>query len=506
MRTILEPERYREAVEESEKKFRHLAGLMPVGVYSTNEKGYLTFYNDRAAELWGRHPRLNDPTELRYCGALRLYNPDGTLLPRSECFMARTITEKKSFRNKELIFEGTNGILREVMVNIDPVFNDEGRFTGSITVFHDITRSRQAEDDLRRLASIIDSSQDAIISRSLDGTITSWNVGAEQIFGFEKNEILGESIATITPSIYEDEELSLIGKICRGESVDSLDTIRLDKNGNQIHVTLTFSPIKDSRNRVVGISMIARDNRDQMQIRRQLQVYNEQLKQLSQQKSQFIGMASHELKTPLTVIRGHLEWMALESQTNGHLHNNASVNKALIHIEKLSDLVSNLLDVSKVDQGMLNLNPSTYRLSDILLESIDSVRSTEATHEILLETDCDGLEVFVDKQRIEQAVINLLLNAIKYSPDADQVLVRCATDGKNAIVSVKDYGIGIPPDQVDKIFVRFFRVEGLAPTFSGLGVGLYITKEIINRHKGSIWVESTEGEGSTFYVKIPLDR
>lgn len=498
MKDLMERKEIGEALE-GEKKYRHLAKLMPIGVYSINELGLITFYNDRAAEIWGRRPRLNDITEQPFCGSLKIFTPDGKPMPHDESYTARALKEQRSFRNEELYIEGADGHLIELIVSSDPVFNEDGLLTGAISVFHDITQRKRAEDDLRRLAGIVESSQDAIYSRTLDGVVTSWNLGAERIFGFEKTEILGKSISLFTPESYQEEELNIIGKICRGEKVEPVETIRKNHFGRHLYLSLTMSPIHDNKGRVIGITTVARDNSDQVQIRNELQLYNERLKQLDNHNNRFIGLASHELKTPLTVIKGHLEWLALESQ-NGM--NKSSVTKALIHIDRLSDLVSSLLDVSKVDGGALQLNLASFNISDLLNESIETVMATEKTHQIMLENCLDCI-VVADRQRIEQAVTNLLLNAIKYSPDADKVLVRCKTEGDDVVVSVQDFGIGIPADQLDKVFSRFYRVEGLAPSFSGLGIGLYITSEIIKRHHGDIWVESEIGKGSVFSFKIP---
>jgi signal transduction histidine kinase len=179
------------------------------------------------------------------------------------------------------------------------------------------------------------------------------------------------------------------------------------------------------------------------------------------------------------------------------------VDKTLKQVNKLTDLISDLLDVSKIQTGKLELSRSDFDLSSLLNDVVDNIQKTTLQHQIFLYTNNKKLMVNADRDRIEQVVINLLANAIKYSPNAKNITVAADIKDKNIVVSVKDHGIGIPQDDIDNVFTRFFRVRGLASTFAGLGIGLYISSEIIKRHGGDIWVESEIDKGSTFYFTIP---
>jgi signal transduction histidine kinase len=166
--------------------------------------------------------------------------------------------------------------------------------------------------------------------------------------------------------------------------------------------------------------------------------------------------------------------------------------------------VSDLLDVSKIQAGKLELGMEMFDFMALLAETIEIVQPLTATHQLTINSDFEQLSIYADKQRVEQVIINLLNNAIKYSPKADKVQINVSRTEKEIIVVVKDFGIGITAGQQQQIFSRFFRAEGLAPHMSGLGLGLYISKEIVDRHKGRIGVSSEPGKGSEFYFSIPL--
>ena len=206
----------------------------------------------------------------------------------------------------------------------------------------------------------------------------------------------------------------------------------------------------------------------------------EALRESEARKDEFISMASHELKTPLT---------RMEEQ-----------------LDKLTKLVSDLLDVTKMQTGKLEFREERFFLNELVRETLENLQGTMETHHLQLEEVTD-VQVLGDKDRLGQVLINLLTNAIKYSPEADTVIVRVSADEHNAIVSVQDFGIGIAETHQEKIFERFYQVnDGTEKTFPGLGIGLYISSQIVRGHHGRLWVESAKGAGATFYVTLPLAR
>ena len=228
------------------------------------------------------------------------------------------------------------------------------------------------------------------------------------------------------------------------------------------------------------------------------------IKKNEQLKDDFIKMASHELKTPVTTIRGYVQ-LLMEMYKNGNdvmLTNSlSSVDK---HISKLTKLITDLLDVTKIETGSLHMVKENFQINKLAEEIIKDIQITTSTHKIIFDPDSDAL-VFADRDRISQVLINLLINSIKYSPHAKEVIIKTRLTKEDIVVSIRDFGIGIDVDDHDKIFERFYRVQGKnEKTYPGFGIGLFIVKEIISDHKGRIWVESKKNEGSVFYFSLPV--
>ena len=232
----------------------------------------------------------------------------------------------------------------------------------------------------------------------------------------------------------------------------------------------------------------------------------EALRESEARKDEFISMASHELKTPLTSLKGFTNLLQRRLTKQGDkqaLHFLARMEEQL---DKLSKLVSDLLDVTKMQTGKLEFREERFFLNELVRETLENLQGTMETHHLQLEEVTD-VQVLGDKDRLGQVLINLLTNAIKYSPEADTVIVRVSADEHNAIVSVQDFGIGIAETHQEKIFERFYQVnDDTEKTFPGLGIGLYISSQIVRGHHGRLWVESAKGAGATFYVSLPLAR
>lgn len=250
---------------QTESYVRSLIELMPAAVYACEvPSGVITYYNAKAVELWGRAPRLGD-TEERYCGSLRLWRPDGSLLPHAETPMALALADGRPARNQEVVIERPDGTRVPVLVNIDPICDTTGKIVGAINVFHDATLARQADEARAWLASIVRSSDDAIISKDSNGIITSWNLGAERLFGYTAEEAIGQPVTLLIPPERHDEEPGILGRVRRGERVDHYETARRRKDGSLVDISLTVSPVRNSRGDIVGASKIARDITGQKQ-------------------------------------------------------------------------------------------------------------------------------------------------------------------------------------------------------------------------------------------------
>jgi signal transduction histidine kinase len=227
-----------------------------------------------------------------------------------------------------------------------------------------------------------------------------------------------------------------------------------------------------------------------------------QVKENQRRKDEFIDIASHELKTPLTSIKGYLDLLSMieEEQPNKQF-----VQKALINVNKLESLIKDLLDVSKIQSGQLNLSMKTFNLDNLVDETIAAIQMVSGTHQVIRKGGFNDEVVLADRLRIEQVLTNLLSNAIKYSPGENKVIVSSIRTDKELIIQVRDFGIGVPPEEQGNIFERFYRSRDISNTISGFGLGLYICRDIIKRHKGRIWVEPEE-KGSSFYFSLPLQQ
>jgi PAS domain S-box-containing protein len=227
-------------------------------------------------------------------------------------------------------------------------------------------------------------------------------------------------------------------------------------------------------------------------------------KELELRKDEFISMASHELKTPVTSLKGFTQVLYRRFKKRGEEEPLSFLARMDGQLNKLTKLINDLLDLSKIQTGKLTVQEEAFDLADVVGDIVDTLQATSQTHQLALE-ETTHVEVFGDKDRIEQVLINLLTNAIKYSPQADRVIIRVSAEHEQALVSVQDFGIGIAEANQQKIFERFYQVtDPMERTFPGLGIGLFISNEIIKQHYGRMWVVSSKGEGATFYFTLPL--
>ena len=236
--------------------FRSVLDELPAAVYTTDAHGHITYYNDAARALWGHAPLLGTS---EWCGSWKLFWPDGTALPHGDCPMAITIKEKRSVRGMEAIAERPDGTRVPFIPYPTPLFDSSGKLIGAVNMLVDISDRKRAEDIFQQLAAIVESSDDAIVSKDLNGIIFSWNKAAERLFGYTAQEAIGQSILLLIPPDRHDEEKDIIGRIRRGERVEHYETLRRHKDGSLVPLSLTVSPVKDSGGRIVGASKIARD-------------------------------------------------------------------------------------------------------------------------------------------------------------------------------------------------------------------------------------------------------
>ncbi len=467
-------------------------------IVSKDLNGFITSWNKAAehifgyteAEVKGKHITIIIPKDRRY----------------EEDIIISKVRKGEKIEHYQTIRQKKNGDMVPVVLTVSPVMNASNEVIGVSKIARNITEQVQAKAKVAMLAAIVDSSDDAIISKNLDGYITSWNKSAEQILGYRETEAIGKHITMIIPTEGRAEETMIINRIKAGEKVEHFETRRVRKDGSLVDLSITVSPIKNEKGDIMGASKVARDISEKVTAKQQLESYAEELKKLNRYKDEFISVASHELNTPITSLKGYLHILenniGQEKELPPLAHN--FINKAITLSNKLAKLVKDLLDVSKIESGKLLLQMDQFDSIQLLLETIESMRVTSRQHNIVYNGTTQPVMITGDKDRLEQVFINLVSNALKYSPKADRIVIDANTGSSDVFISVEDFGIGIPAAQADKIFSRFFRAEGLSPTYSGLGIGLFLSHQIIKAHNGSIVFRSEEGKGSVFTISLPI--
>ena len=246
---------------------RRLLDVLPAALYVTDSEGRITYFNDAAAELWGRRPRLHTD---RWCGSWKLFRPDGAPLAHDQCPMALAVKEGKLCRGQQAVAERSDGTRVPFMAFPTPFYDPSGTLVGALNVLVDISEHQRAERVARRLAAIVESSDDAIISKDLNGIIATWNKGAERLFGYPAEEVIGKSITLIIPPERRHEEVGILDRIRRGEPIDHFETLRLRKDGSLVDISLSISPVTDETGAIIGASKIARDITEQKRREQQI--------------------------------------------------------------------------------------------------------------------------------------------------------------------------------------------------------------------------------------------
>jgi PAS domain S-box-containing protein len=345
-------------------------------------------------------------------------------------------------------------------------------------------------------AAIVSSSDDAIISKDLNGVVLSWNEAAERLFGYASTEAIGRHISLIIPADRLKEEDYVIGQIRAGVGVAHYQTIRQRKDGSLIEISLSVSPIRDEQGTVIGASKIARDITEQKRLQRMAE-------EASRAKDEFLAALSHELRTPLNTVLGYVQMLqngALEPEQHA---------RALEVIDRnaraLGKLVDDVLDTSRIITGRMRIELRPCALGQIVSEGVATIAPAAKTKGVLIHTSVpDDLEVQADPDRLVQVLWNLLANAMKFTPSGGSVSVSATSTTQSVRISVADTGVGIAAGELPFVFQRFWQGEPGARSHSGLGLGLALVKHIIELHGGSVSVTSAgPGLGSRFDLELP---
>ncbi len=379
-----------------------------------------------------------------------------------------------------------------------PRYTINGEFAGYVGSCMDITERKKTEQLLRdseeRFRNIADSAPVLIWMTGTDKQITFVNKSWTEFAGI--GQLVGNIGHLHDDLLHPDDQAMVVNSYI--QAFDAHQEFYLEYRMRNRNDKYRWIGMK-------GIPRMSLDGTFEGYIGSGMDITD--MKEHEQVKNDFIGMASHELKTPITSIKAYVQLLltiySKKTEDEFLLRSLSTVNK---QINKLTRLITDLLDVSKMESGRLSLNSVEFDLHDLIKETVDEVQHTATQHDILY-TSVGPLTIYADRDRIAQVITNFLTNAIKYSPDSDRVDVTVSTDTQAVTIGVRDYGIGINPEEQAKVFNRFYRVEGRnEQTFSGFGIGLYVAAEIVRRHGGNVWVESEKGEGSVFYFTLPLHQ
>ncbi|HXR98853.1 MAG TPA: PAS domain S-box protein [Terriglobales bacterium] len=394
-----------------------------------------------------------------------------------------------------------------------PIRDEAGNIRGVVMVFRDIGERRATERIRARLAEIVESSDDAIAAKDLNGIITDWNRGAERMFGYTAVEAVGQPMTIVIPPERLDEEAMVLGRIRNGQRVDHFETVRRRKNGDPVEVSLTISPIRNSKGEIVGASKTARDIGETKRLQAELEAHlaNERLlrkeaEDANNAKDIFLATLSHELRTPLSAIVG---WASILLRPE---RSDATLGEGLEIIDRnaraQTRLIDEMLDVSRIISGKFQLNLQRCELATVVAAAMDAVSAAAHAKQIRLRAQLDpaGEPGMCDPTRLQQVAWNLLSNAIKFTPRGGEVTVALERVGSTARLVVTDNGQGIAPEFVPHVFDRFRQADSTTRRkFGGLGLGLSIVKQIVELHGGTVRAESNgEGRGATFIVELPI--
>ncbi|HKQ31341.1 MAG TPA: PAS domain-containing sensor histidine kinase [Burkholderiales bacterium] len=487
-------EQLRESLWKTDVSNSRLAAIIESSddaIISKNLDAVVTSWNGAAERLFGytAEEMVGQPI-------FRIVPPDH---PEDVFRILEAIKRGEKVGHFETVRVHKSGQLIPVSLTVSPIRDRAGKIIGASKIARDISERTRFERTRAHLAAIVDSAEDAIISKDLNGVIRSWNKGAEHLFGYTIREIVGLPVTLLIPADRQDEEPQILARIRLGERVEHFETMRVTKRGRLIPVSLTISPIKDNAGNVIGASKIARDISERKQI-------DEALQRGLRLRDEFISIASHELKTPLTSIKLQTEIIKRNLARQGPQALTPErivrlVDQTDKQVERLSRLVDDMLDASRIGSGRLSLQFEPVALAALARETIDDLADyiEAAGCSMIEEFDAEVVGRW-DRHRIEQVIINLLTNACRYGA-GKPVAVRVFSDGTDAVLEVQDQGIGIAEDDQARIFERFERAS--SSVHGGFGIGLYILREVVHAHAGNVSVESAPGKGAIFRVRLP---
>jgi PAS domain S-box-containing protein len=406
----------------------------------------------------------------------------------------------ESLRNYPARLRCRDGAIRHVLISSSARW-ERGRLAHNRCVLLDVTERRQADEVRGLLAAVVESTDDAVITKSLDGDILSWNAGARAMFGYAAEEVVGRSVNVIIPESRREEELAILERVRQARRVEPFETQRVARGGRIIEVSLTVSPIRDDAGGIIGASSIARDIG-------QRKALEQSLRDSDRRKDEFLAVLAHELRNPLAPIRSGVAALRLSLPDEATLRRVGGIIER--QVQQMSRLLDDLLDVSRITHNKLELRMEPLTLQAVLESALETSRPLleGAGQTVSLTTPPAPIPIVADPMRMAQVFANLISNASKYSHAGSTIRIAATRERRDVVVTVSDDGIGIAAEALPMIFAVFSQAsQARTHAKGGVGIGLSLVKGLVELHGGRVAARSPGlDQGSTFEVRLPLAR
>jgi PAS domain S-box-containing protein len=459
----------RQALPQPETELRNLAEQVPVALHHLDLDGTIIWANPAELSLLGYDAA-------GYVGQpIASVHVDPSV---SDSIMDR-LRRGEAVRDQPARIWCRDGSIRQVVISsIDTGVPD--RFCCMMV---DVTGQMIATEATARLAAIVDSSDDAIVGKLLDGTVTSWNRAAERLFGWRAEEMVGNSISRIVPPERRDDLASILSRLGRGEKIDHHETIRMRADGSRIDVSISVSPIYDQQGTIIGVAKIARDISER--------------KAAERRRQELLEVVAHDLRTPLTTVLGYAQLL------QRRLGDDVALKAIATQAGRMGRLLADVLETTRLESGRQYLRRAPFDLGELARESALNGSALSGNPSIRVVLPPEPVIGEWDIDRVSQILVNLLDNAAKYAPGSETV-IEVSRVGDEAWLAVRDQGPGISLADRERIFERFYQGGSGQLAGGGVGLGLFISRALAEMHGGRLWVESEPGQGTVFTLALPL--
>lgn len=484
-------------LKESEKWFATALSSIGDAVIATDKNGLITFMNPVAEGLTGW--KTEDAISKKLTEVFNIINRDTR--KTAENPIVRVLREGVTVGlANHTILIARDGRELPIDDSAAPIRNDRGNIIGLVLVFRDVTEREKAEEVQGRLSAIVASAEDAIISKDLDGVILTWNLGAELIFGYKAEEVMGKNVSLLVPPGYEDEVPAILRRLSQGEHIENYETVRMRKDGTLIPVSLNFSAIKDGSGRVIGSSKIAHNITERKQAEEEVRKTRDELAAANKELEAFSYSVSHDLRAPLRTISGFIKILIEDYAERLDAVGRDYLTRVYNGSVKMNKLIEDLLYLSRISRQ--EVNRMGFNISNKASSLIANCRqaSPERNVDVRIRED---LAAFADPGLMDIVLANLFDNAWKFTSKTENARIEFGAfeQGGKTVYYVRDNGAGFDPAYKEKLFWPFQRLH-LYKEFEGTGIGLTNVERIIRRHGGKVWAEGAVGKGATFYFTL----